>query len=135
MSTIHQIDTITAELRRKNHTPAQLTTLAREVPLAAASREHNVVGTALERLLREHYTELHETRTTAELADTLAAGTAFYRDRDDRALRDAITAILEHRYPDAPDPIDSYDDTSGLTYGQHAAAVYRQAAEQEVTAP
>lgn len=124
MSWTERWNAVLADVRRRGLPADALETLAREIPLKETDEARAVVGGVLESQLRERYvTELTGAPTATILAEC-AAAPELYGSRVDRARSDARARVLEARFPDMPDPIDTYDENAGLTYGQHIAKHY-----------
>lgn len=130
MSWIDTVTTIRTEVSNRNLSTSQLEALTREVPLRVANDEAvTAVGSAVESELRDRYvTELADTQTESILAECETSPDQ-YTNRVQRARSDALQRVLEVRFPsepDAPDPIDTYDEKAKLTFGQHLANWYRE---------
>lgn len=126
------MQTIRAEVRKKNLPTRGLETLAREVPLRVTDDENvSAVGSAIESVLCERYvTELTDVPTETILAEVERLP-EMYASRVDRARNDALQRVLEIRFPSEPDdldPVDTFDEKAGLTFGQHLAKWYRDLA-------
>jgi hypothetical protein len=119
---------IRTEIRKKNLPTSGLEALAREVPLKAPDEHHALVGGVIESELTARYvTDLTESPLESILAE-VAKLPEQYTDRVDSARSNALQRVLEIRFPsepDDPDPIDTYDNAAGLTFGQHLANWYR----------
>jgi hypothetical protein len=128
MSWIKKMQAVRAEISKKNLPTSGLETLARMVPLKATDENVSAVGSAIESELRDRYVrELADVPTETILTE-VATLPEQYESSVDSARSDALQRVLEIRFPskpDDPDPIDTYDDTAGITFGQHLANWYR----------
>ena len=98
--------------------------LARMVPVLAPTEAEGIVGAALERSLREHYRTMWAGESDARLFELSEFAGETYPDRVARAKSDVMHELLEQRHPNADDPIDSWNDGSGLSWRQHLMTVY-----------
>lgn len=118
------METIRTEVRAKDIPTRFLEVMAREIAIKETDEARTMVGSAVELVLSERYvTELANVSAASILAEYEAAPD-IYRDRADRSRREALCKVLETRFPDVPDAIDSYDENASLTYGQHVAKHY-----------
>lgn len=134
MSWVKKTQAVSAEVSKRNLPTRGLETLARMVPLrltVADDEDRSAVGSAIEHVLYERYvTELTGVATETILAEVEKLP-GLYADRVDSARSDALQRVLDMRFPsepDGPDPIDTYDEAAGLTFGQHLAKWYRERA-------
>lgn len=135
MSWVKKMQTIRAEVSKKNLPTRGLEMLAREVPLKATDENVSAVGSAIESELYGRYVmELTDVPTETILAE-IEKLPEMYTSRVDSARSDALQRVLEIRFPSEPDdldPVDAFDEKAGLTFGQHLAKWYRDLA---MTAP
>lgn len=129
MSWVNKMQAVRAEVSKKNLPTSGLEEMAGLVPLKATDENVTAVGSAVESELRDRYvTELADVSTETILAEVEKLP-ELYASRVDRARSDALQRVLEIRFPmepDGPDPIDTYDEKAGLTFGQHVAKWYRE---------